>query len=53
MKNEPHARLGPSDGIPSVEWQHVLEDGSLDHEWVTEGGVTFCKQCEQERDWNE
>lgn len=29
-----------------AKWQHVLEDGSFDHEWVTEFGATFCKHCE-------
>ena len=38
---------------PIAGWQHVLEDGSLDHEWVTEFGVTFCAQCEIQKDYGE
>jgi hypothetical protein len=40
------SRPGHSVSVPNAEWQHVLEDGSLDHEWVTEFGVTFCTHCE-------
>jgi hypothetical protein len=31
---------------PARGWNHILEDGSFDHEWVTEFGATFCKHCE-------